>query len=51
MDKELNSNKENKPKGFFARLVEKIDKKIEEKAKKSSCSCGSGKNGENSCCS
>jgi hypothetical protein len=50
MDKELNSNKENKTKGFFAWLVEKIDKKMEEKAKKSPCSC-SPKDGNNSCCS
>lgn len=32
MNKDLNSRKENKAKGFFARLVEKVDKKIEEKA-------------------
>lgn len=50
MDKEPNSKKENKTKGFFARLVEKVDKKMEEKAKKNPCSC-SPKDGNNSCCS
>lgn len=48
MDKELNSKKENKAKVFFNRLVEKIDKKMKEKTKKSPCSCGP-KDGNNSC--
>lgn len=51
MDKEAKTKKENKKKGFFSRLVEKIDKRMEEKAKNSPCSCSSGKNGDNSCCS
>lgn len=50
MDKELNPKKENKKKGFVARFIEKIDRKMEEKAKKNPCSCSSGKNGGNSCC-
>lgn len=50
MDKELNLKKENKTKGFFARLAEKIDRKMEERAKKSPCSC-SPKDKNNSCCS
>lgn len=43
-------NKENKKKGFFARFIEKLDKKMEEKAKKGSCCCGSGKK-DDPCCS
>lgn len=41
----------NKPKkGFFGRLLDKLDKKLEEKAK--SCCCNSkGKQGGGSCCS
>lgn len=50
MDKELNPKKENKRKGFFARFVEKIDKKMEEKTRKSPCSY-SPKDGNKSCCS
>lgn len=50
MEKEVNTKRENKKKGFFARLIEKVDRKIEEKARKSPCSCGP-KGGNNSCCS
>lgn len=49
MDKEVNTKKGNKAKGFFTRLIEKIDKKMEEKAKKNPCSC-SPKDRNNSCC-
>ena len=39
-------------KGFFARLFDKLDKKIEEKAKAGSCCCKSdGSEGKKSCCS
>lgn len=39
-------------KGFFTRLLDKLDKKIEEKAKSSSCCCkGNDNEGKNSCCS
>jgi len=39
-------------KGFFVRLLDKIDKKMEEKAKSSSCCCKSNdKEGKKSCCS
>jgi hypothetical protein len=31
--------KEEKKKGFFAKLIEKLDKKLEAKAKKTGCSC------------
>ncbi len=44
-------NKEEKKKGFFARLFEKIDKKLEAKSKQSGCCCNSkDDNGEDSCC-
>lgn len=36
-------------KGFFGKLFEKIDKKLEEKAQKSSC-CGTNKDNGSSCC-
>ena len=49
---------ENKPeekkskKGFSARLIDKLDKKMEEKAKSGSCCCKGDDNGEKkSCCS
>jgi hypothetical protein len=43
--------KQDKKKGFFSRMIEKLDKKMEEKAKKPSC-CGGGPNKEkgSSCC-
>jgi hypothetical protein len=37
-----------KKKGFFAKLVEKLDKSMKEKAKKSSCSC-CGTKGKGKC--
>ncbi len=43
-----------KPKGFLAKLFEKLDKKMQEKAKQPSCCCSSqpdDKKSENdSCC-
>ena len=52
MGKDDNVKKEGKAKGFFARLAEKLDKKIQEKAKTGSSCCGSGsdKGANNSCC-
>ena len=48
---------ENKPdnkklgKGFFAKLFDKLDKKMEEKAKSSPCCCkGGSQEGKKSCC-
>lgn len=38
-------------KGFFSRMFEKLDKKIEEKAKESKCCSGSDKSKGKSCCS
>ncbi|HOW87760.1 MAG TPA: hypothetical protein P5561_02600 [Candidatus Omnitrophota bacterium] len=37
-------------KGFFTKLFEKIDKKLEEKAKKTGCGCASKKDPEGPCC-
>lgn len=41
----------NKVKQLFSRLWEKLDKKIEEKAKSKPCCCGSDGKEKNSCCS
>ncbi len=38
-------------KGFFSRMLEKLDKKMEEKAKSTSCCNGENNPGKNSCCS
>ncbi len=39
-------------KGFFAKLFDKLDKKLEEKAKSGPCCCKSdNKEGNKSCCS
>ena len=40
----------NKKNGFFGRILEKIDKIMEEKSKKISCCSGSDKNKDSSCC-
>ncbi len=41
--------KDEKKKGFFGRMMDKLDKKLEEKSKKTSC-CGSDKDKGSSCC-
>lgn len=46
-----NKAKENKKRSFFARLFDKLDKKMEEKAKSSPCCCKPSDKGGNSCCS
>jgi len=43
--------KEGKKKSFFARLFDKLDKKMEEKAKSSPCCCKPSDKGDGSCCS
>lgn len=48
MAKDKNRRKENKVKQFFANFVEKIDKKMKEKAKNNRGCCGSGE--DNPCC-
>lgn len=50
MDKDRNAKKEHRTRGFFSRFIEKIDKKMEEKAK-STCSCKPSDKEKNSCCS
>ena len=54
----LEVNMESKPeeknakKGFFSRLIDKLDKKLQEKANSSSCCCNkSNDKGSKSCCS
>lgn len=51
--KEVSMEKRNeekqKNKGFFARMIEKLDKKLESKAKESTCCCRKDK--DPSCCS
>lgn len=41
--------KEEKKKGFFGRIMDKLDKKLEEKSKKPLC-CGAAKDKGSSCC-
>ncbi len=43
--------KDGKKKSFFARLFDKLDKKMEEKAKSSPCCCKPSDKGDGSCCS
>lgn len=43
--------KENSKKSFFARLFDKLEKKIKEKAKNSKYCCNNSKPGDKSCCS
>ena len=38
-------------KGFFSRMFDKLDKKMEEKAKEGKCCSGSGDGKGKSCCS
>ncbi|MFA6349863.1 MAG: hypothetical protein WCY12_02930 [Candidatus Omnitrophota bacterium] len=47
----MDNNKVNKPKGFFARLLDRLDKKMEEKSRSQNCGCCGSKNKEDrSCC-
>lgn len=49
-DKEV--KKQGKVKSFFKGLVDKLDKKMEEKSKSTSCCCGGSKSSkDSSCCS
>jgi hypothetical protein len=44
--------KEEKKKGFFSKLFEKLDQKLEERSKKTGCGCSAKKNNNgDSCCS
>ncbi len=43
---------ENKTKkGFFARMIDKLDKKMQEKAESRPCCCAKDKPGNEKCCS
>lgn len=39
-----------KKKGFFGKLADKVDKKMEKRAEEQTCSCCSGSDEDNSCC-
>jgi len=47
---EQKCSSEKKKKGFFARIIEKIDKNLKEKAERSDCCCGPDKKSGGSCC-
>lgn len=49
----MKDNREEKKakRGFFARIFDKLDKKLEEKAKSSSCCNKQDNSGQKSCCS
>ncbi len=51
MIKKTEGEKINKVTGLFSRLLEKLDKKMEEKAKSQDCCCKPTGKGKNSCCS
>ena len=50
MEQKNTGKREGKVKKFFARLIGKLDKKLEEKSKNSKSCCGGGSSGEGSCC-
>ncbi|MBI4845150.1 MAG: hypothetical protein HY810_01530 [Candidatus Omnitrophica bacterium] len=50
MDNEKNGKKADKKKGFFAKIMDKLDKKLEEKAKGAGCCGNSDKNKGKPCC-
>jgi hypothetical protein len=46
------TDKKDSGKGFFGRLLDKLDKKMQEKAKSGSCCCKAGsKESDKTCCS
>ena len=47
----MNDIEKKEKKGFLARLIEKLDKKMEEKAKSQSCCTGKDKSKDETCCS
>lgn len=52
MNKNPNNKDNTRPKSFFGKLFDKLDKKLEEKSKTQSCGCCQPKEKENkSCCS
>jgi len=50
MENNRETRKKNKLQLFFSRLAEKIDKKMEEKAKENPCCCNRDKSKDNQCC-
>ena len=51
MSQEIKSEKKGRVKKFFSRWFQKLDKKMEEKAKSSGCCCDNTKSEGRSCCS
>jgi len=51
MIQKTEGKKVNKIKQLFLRLLEKLDRKMEEKAKSQDCCCKPTGKGKNSCCS
>ncbi|MFH1397266.1 MAG: hypothetical protein ABIH27_01775 [Candidatus Omnitrophota bacterium] len=51
MEENANNKKSCKVKTFFKGLVEKMDKKMQEKAKNGGSCCNNGKTGDKPCCS
>lgn len=47
----MENESKTKKKGFLARLIEKLDKKMQEAAKSKTCCSGDDSSKENSCCS
>lgn len=45
-----NKEKQEKKQGFFANLLEKLDKRLEEKSKKAGCCCQPKEGKKDSCC-
>lgn len=51
MKDNANKENENKKESFFAKVFEKLDKKMEKKAKSRACCSSSSGKEKNSCCS
>jgi hypothetical protein len=49
MTDQTGEDKKNK-KGFFARLIEKLDGKLEKASEKKGCCCNSNEDKDSSCC-
>jgi hypothetical protein len=51
MNVSQSQDKKDKKKGFWSRLLDSLDKKMEAKAKSSGCCCSSGpQSGQKKCC-
>lgn len=49
MDKKIDAGKKEEKKGFFARLMDNLDKKMEGKANSGGCCCCSGGDKDKKC--